>query len=558
MRPDVLTEKSYQSHQTAQHAYDPLLANYSTLTSLIEKRCELSKNAPFLIYRDGDTRREWSYGDFYTEVLKYAYFMQEHLGLKSGDRVAVAAHNHDQAVFTAFACWLMGYAYVPLNMTESEERINFVIENSECKALFALKEYTEKLAHVKDMLPRIQHFIQISGAKSSGWERFSDKKYKNDYNPLVDVNRETESLVVFTSGTTGKPKGVVLDHGNLLADAHAIAEWFKFDATDRAMTILPIHHVNGLILTLLTVFYSGGSTVLNRKFSASNYFNVLQEERCTFGSVVPTILSFLGETYESFNKPESLKDYFLICGAGPLTVELSQRFMEKFGIKIQHGYGLSETVVYSCYLPKDLSESEYQEMMYEHGFPSIGCAIGCNEMAIHDEEGNALAENERGEIVIRGQNIMQGYFKRPEANAEAFEFGWFRSGDEGFYLTDNRGRQFFFITGRLKELIIRGGVNYAPLEIDEILSGIKGVRIGLAVGFENNFYGEEVGAFIVKEEGASISAEDILSICSENMPRGKCPKVVVFGKEAPVTATGKYQRNKLKHLFIDHKDTQFT
>ncbi len=153
---------------------------------------------------------------------------------------------------------------------------------------------------------------------------------------------------------------------------------------------------------------------------------------------------------------------------------------------------------------------------------------------------------------------MQGYFKRPEANAEAFEFGWFRSGDEGFYLVDKKGRKFFFITGRLKELIIRGGVNYAPLEIDEVISSIEGVRIGLAVGFENNFYGEEVGAYVVKEEGASLCEEEVLKICSDNMPRGKCPKVVIFGEEAPVTATGKYQRNKLKPLFTEYKDIQFT
>ncbi len=557
MRPAVLTELSYQAHQTGDAGYVPLLSKYHSLTEMIKERVALSSEDTFLIYRDGEKRREWSYQGFYNEVLKRAHYMSESLGLSPGSRVAVAAHNHDETVFLAFACWLMGYVYVPLNMTESEERIQFVTENAECSVVFALKDYTSFFDKLKPLLPDVKHFIQMSGEAAQGWESFTEGDIGH-WQPKLVPERESESLIVFTSGTTGKPKGVVLDHGNLLADAHAITEWFNFSPSDRAMTILPIHHVNGLILTLLTVFYFGGSTVLNRKFSASNYFKVLEEEKCTFGSVVPTILSFLGETYDTFSKPESMKDYFLICGAGPLTVELAHRFMDKFNIKIQHGYGLSETVVYSCYLPKDLSDDEYQEMMHDHGFPSIGCAIGCNEMDIHDEEGRSLAEGERGEIVIRGQNIMQGYFKRPEANAEAFEFGWFRSGDEGFYLVDKKGRKFFFITGRLKELIIRGGVNYAPLEIDEVISSIEGVRIGLAVGFENNFYGEEVGAYVVKEEGASLCEEEVLKICSENMPRGKCPKVVIFGEEAPVTATGKYQRNKLKPLFTEYKDIQFT
>ena len=557
MRPAVLTEQSYKAHQTGHLAYSPLRSHYTHLKDLIQKRVVSSAKDTFLVYRDGDIRREWTYEAFYSEIVKRACFMKESLGLSAGSRIAVAAHNHDETVFLAFACWLMGYVYVPLNMTESEERIQFVTENAECSAVFALEDYTEYFTPFKSSLVHAKHFVQMNGNLEDGWISFAHEEISG-WEPSEKIIRESESLIVFTSGTTGKPKGVVLDHGNLLADAHAIAEWFDFSPSDKAMTILPIHHVNGLILTLLTVFYFGGSTVLNRKFSASNYFKVLEEEQCTFGSVVPTILSFLGESYESYQKPASLKDYFLICGAGPLTVELAQRFMDKFSIKIQHGYGLSETAVYSCYLPADLSDQEYYEMMNDHGFPSIGCAIHCNEMDIHDEEGTSLAEGERGEIVIRGQNIMQGYFKRPDANHEAFEFGWFRSGDEGFYLTDKKGRKFFFITGRLKELIIRGGVNYAPLEIDEVLSSIDGVRVGLAVGFENNFYGEEVGAYIVQEEGAELCEQDVLDACSEHMPSGKCPKVVVFGEEIPVTATGKYQRNKLKHLFSDYKDTQFS
>ena len=139
---------------------------------------------------------------------------------------------------------------------------------------------------------------------------------------------------------------------------------------------------------------------------------------------------------------------------------------------------------------------------------------------------------------------------------EAFEFGWFRSGDEGFYKLDKQGRKFFFITGRLKELIIRGGVNYSPLEIDEVINNIDGVKVGMAVGFENNMYGEEVGAYVVSDKDSNITEADILKACEE-LPFGKRPKVVIIGRDLPVTSTGKYQRNKLKPLFTKWKDTQF-
>jgi long-chain acyl-CoA synthetase len=194
--------------------------------------------------------------------------------------------------------------------------------------------------------------------------------------------------------------------------------------------------------------------------------------------------------------------------------------------------------------------------MQDYGFPSIGVAIAANDMAIHDEHGMALGAMERGEIVIRGANVMREYFQNPEANEKTFAYGWFRSGDEGFFDRDADGREYFFITGRLKELIIRGGVNLAPLEIDEVLARAPGVKAGICVGFENDFYGEEVGALVIPES-PDTSKEDILEHCFAAMPFSKAPKVVIFTDALPVTSTGKYQRNSVKHLFAAWKTAQF-
>jgi long-chain acyl-CoA synthetase len=272
---------------------------------------------------------------------------------------------------------------------------------------------------------------------------------------------------------------------------------------------------------------------------------------------VPTVLAFLCERHDDLTPYDLSRFRHIICGAGPLTTELAHRFHDAFGVRVVHGYGLSETTCYSCFLPIDLDEAAYRHWMMECGFPAIGCPISANEMAIHDAQGNALPPDARGEIVIRGHNVMRCYYKRPDANRDTFAHGWFRSGDEGFYRTGADGRPYFFITGRIKELIIRGGINYSPFDIDEVLSAIPGVKAAMAVGFENNFYGEEVGAYVQLEEGASLTEEEILRACRQKLPFAKSPKVAVFGDTFPVTSTGKYQRSKLKPLFAPWKDAEF-
>ncbi len=337
------------------------------------------------------------------------------------------------------------------------------------------------------------------------------------------------------------------------------------------MNVLPIHHVNGIIVTLITPLYIGGSVVLNRQYQSSTFWARIAQEMVNVVSVVPTLLQFsceFAEHQQAAGKSiwgegvsrEQLEPFrHVICGAGTLAVALAKRFEDQFGFPVLHGYGLSETTCYSCYLPIDLDWASHQNWMQHYGYPSIGCPINGNEMAIFDSAGSGqqLGPGERGEICIRGHNVMKYYYQRPDANRETFKFGWFRSGDEGFYELDDRGRQFFFITGRLKELINRGGVKFSPFDIEEVLLGIPGVKVGLAVAFENDYYGEEVGAYIVLDEGTALTEATVLANCREHMSFEKSPKVVVFGTDIPVTTTGKYQRLKLRDRFSQWKSIQF-
>jgi long-chain acyl-CoA synthetase len=323
------------------------------------------------------------------------------------------------------------------------------------------------------------------------------------------------------------------------------------------MCVLPIHHVNGTVVTLMTPLYAGASVVLNRRFSATRFWRRVADEKVAIVSVVPTLLHFLFEKNEDASVARAAKFRHFICGAGPLTVDLATRFEDRFAARVVHGYGLSETTCYSCFLPVDLAAESHRRWMRDRGFPSIGVPIPPNEMAVHDESGRALAAGSRGELVIRGHNVMLAYDRNPEANRTTFANGWFRSGDEGFFERGEDGRPYFFITGRLKELIARGGVKFSPLEIDEVLNRIPGVRRGVAVGFENDAYGEEVGAVVEPAEEGGVTEEAVLRFCEGNLPFHKRPKVVRLSRDLPFTSTGKIQRGKLKPLFAPFRATQF-
>lgn len=550
----TLAEKIYAAQTVRGLAPESYSLPYHSIGELLAYQERTNGDKTFLIYYDDHNHRtEYSYRDFIGTVRKVAALLHS-LGLKRGDRIATAAHNHPDTIAQYFAAWLMGLCVVPLNMSEDDERLRYILSNSNVKTLFCREEYVQRVSGLLTAdVVMVRVFDNI--ATEDGLHDMC--KGLPPYTPPETASQlDDECFIVYTSGTTGHPKGVVLTQRNILADSEAIAQWHGIDASTRLMCVLPVHHVNGTIVTHTTPMLAGASTVLNRKFQTEHFFKRVEAEGVHIVSVVPTLLAFLLEANKTVAQtvPDTLR--YLVCGAGPLTCSLAGQFESAFGLRILHGYGLSETTCYSCYLPTDLSTEEHRHWMQDYGFPSIGVPVAANEMAIHDDNGNALAEMERGEIVIRGANVMKEYYQNPEANEKTFAHGWFRSGDEGFFKRDAAGREYFFITGRLKELIIRGGVNLAPLEIDEVLAQAPGVKAGICVGFENDFYGEEVGALVIPDSPQA-SKDAILEYCFAAMPFSKAPKVVVFADTLPVTSTGKYQRNSVKHLFAEWKAAQF-
>ncbi|MCS6835226.1 MAG: acyl--CoA ligase [Anaerolineae bacterium] len=572
---------------------------FRNIRDCLALHAKTSGRRPYLIYYDErGQRQELTYGEFTARVHQVANLLYDDLGLRRGDRVAVIGHNHPDVVLIYFACWVVGCAVAPQNVAEEDARIAYIIRNCEAKVAFVLGDYMERAERIlrggdgsEGQLgaPNVQGVIQVGGEPREGVVQFyevvrsrptsylgDDSGAKDADMSVLEANPNTptledDALIVYTSGTTGAPKGVLLSQYNLLIDAKGITEWQAISGGQRLMCVLPIHHVNGIVVTLVSPLYVGASVVLERRFSVHNFWLRIVQERVHVVSVVPTLLQFLLEASDDalrqgdtvfgggINRLDLAHFRHIICGAGTLPVQLARTFEERFAYPILHGYGLSETTCYSCFLPITLSWTEHQRWLLDHDYPSIGVAIAPNEMAIFsaDGSGQRLGPGERGEICMRGHNVMQGYYKRPEANAETFKFGWFRSGDEGFYLEDDRGRQFFFISGRIKELINRGGVKFSPFDIEETILRLEGVKVALAVGFENDYYGEEVGAYVVLREGALLTAQDVIDHCRRTMTFEKSPKVVIFGTDVPVTTTGKYQRLKLRDLFAEYKGVQF-
>ncbi len=546
--PQELLDKMAQAH----HCDTPLEPlPYSGIAALLQERED--DRQPWLIWYDvAGNRQELRYYEFVALVRRCVSFLKDS-GIGPGSRVATVSHNHWHTVVHYFACWALGATVVPINLGEEDDRIGYILRFAEVEFAFVREAYVSRFSAILEHAELASHIrLAVCDESRPGF----DLDYRDE--PLQKrFSHNDGSLIVFTSGTTGNPKAVLLTQAIMMEDARSLMEWHRLGWDDRMMCVLPIHHVNGTILTLLTPFYTGSSTVLNQKFQTEAFFDRIAREQVRMVSVVPTLLQYLMHQWPA-GLPMSIPHFkYIICSAGPLTVNTAQKFTDTFGIRIVHGYGLSETTCYSSFMPVDLPVEEHRRWMHDYGYPSIGLALPVNDMDIHDGEGRSLGEGERGEIVARGPNVMQEYYKNEAANASTFAWGWFRSGDEGFWKADAEGRKYFFITGRLKELIIRGGINYAPLEIDEVINRAPGVQAGIAVGFENDWYGEEIGAYVQPLEGSEPDADAILAYCRSHLPFSKSPKVVVFGDQIPVTSTGKYQRLKIAGLFAAWKETQF-
>ncbi len=547
----------------------PWRAPYRHLGALLAARAAEHGSAPFLTYCDEDLglERRQSYAET-ARAAGCAAAQLRALGIERGDRVAILSGNLDHAIGLYLAIWSLGACLVPINAAETEERKAFILEDARARVLFARRGFREearRLAHrrgIRLVLHAASDAELAGAAEEPCYPRDAAALEPEPLDRPEVLAPESEAVLVYTSGTTGAPKGVVLDQQNVLASAAAMVAWHGWTSRTRMLCVLPIHHVTGMIVSHVSSLYAGGSCVLQARFQSETFWRRIARERITSVSVVPTLLEFLLDASAAEARtPAADTLESVLCGAGPLRPETALAFEARFGVPVIHGYGLSETTAYNCQLPLDLSTAERRAWLGDHGFPSIGGALAHQELANLRGDGSEAEAGERGEICIRGDVVSRGYYQRDEANLHVFRAGWFHSGDEGFFLRDARGRRFFFISGRLKELIIRGGVNYSPLEIDRVLNGHPSVQYALAFPFESRYYGEEVAAYVVRRMGVDTTEDEILAWCRERLDFARAPKVVIFGEDVPYTSTGKAKRielsRRLAGALARYRDVQF-
>ncbi len=497
------------------------------LPTLLAQRVSVAPDKLFLFSQiDG---RRFTYAEFQMAVNRAATMLLTK-GIKKGDAVSLLLPNSVEYVIAYFACWKIGAVAGPVNSLLKAQEISYVISNSEAKALLINSEYLPLVDSVSSELPNLKTVITFDN------EAEVTRQFPQGELALTsEVNLDDEAIIIYTSGTTGKPKGCLLTHGNVIANAKQISEWLGFTEADRLLTVMPLFHMNAVSVTTMAALYAGGSTVVTPRFSASRFWQIISDYQITsFGSVA-TMLSMLLSNYpEGVHeglKTEQLR--FAMCGSAPVPAEVMKRFEETFHCLVVEGYGLSESTCRSTFNPPD----------QRRRVGSCGLPIG-NEMSVVDEQGREVADGEHGEIVLRGDNILKGYYKNPEATAVAFRNGWFHTGDIGYRDSDG----FYYVVDRKSDMIIRGGENIYPREIDEILYEHPAVTAAAVVGVPDNLYGEEVAAFVVLKDGITASEEELIEFCKSRLADYKCPKTVRFVKDIPKGPTGKLLKRELVRI----------
>jgi long-chain acyl-CoA synthetase len=503
---------------------------FQNIDALLTARVAQTPDKEFL-FSEADGRK-FSYLEFQEAVIRTAAMLTSR-GIGNGDVVSLLMPNSVEYIIGYFACWRLGALAGPVNSLLKEHEIEFVMNNSEAKAILVHSEFQPVIEKIRTQLPHLKAIINFDDEAEATRAGYAGLRPAGTPEACVPGD---DAIIIYTSGTTGKPKGCLLTHGNIIANAQQISEWLTFTENDRLLTIMPLFHMNAVSVTTMSALYAGGSTVVSPKFSGSKFWHIISDYQITsFGSVA-TMLSMLLNKYAD-GVPQGLKTdqlRFAMCGSAPVPAEVMKKFEETFNCPVIEGYGLSESTCRSTFNPPDQRRRA----------GSCGLPIG-NEMKVVDDDDHDVPDGELGEIVLRGENILKGYFKNPEATEHAFRGGWFHTNDIGYRDRDG----FFYIVDRKSDMIIRAGENIYPREIDEVLYQHPAVAAAATIGIPDQLYGEEVAAFIVLKDGMNVSEEELIDHCKSELADYKCPKSIRIVKDIPKGPTGKLLKRELTRLY---------
>jgi acyl-CoA synthetase (AMP-forming)/AMP-acid ligase II len=416
-----------------------------------------------------------------------------------------------------FAAWRLGAAVTPVNPALTGQEARYQIDDAGAHVVVADGASAAKL--------------EGGGYGIVPVEDVTSPARSPEPEPVpVQAGPGTLALLIYTSGTTGRPKGVMLDHANVLATAELIVAWFEMTEETRSLLVLPLFHVNGVMVSVVSPLLAGGTTYIAERFDAATFWTTVQRARPTFFSAVPTIYALLVSQPGEQADTKNLR--YVICGAAPMPRELIGEFEQRFGVPVVEGYGLSECTVVCTANPV-------------HGVRkagSVGLALPGVEVGVVDPAGQLLPAGQAGEVVVRGPNVMRGYLGRPAESAEVLRGGWLHTGDVGRF--DDAG--YLTLVDRVKDLIIRGGENIYPKEIEDVLYAHPAVLEAAVVGRPDAVFGEQPVAFVALRPGRSAVPDELIEHCLGSLARYKVPREVYLETVLPKNAIGKIAKPTLR------------
>lgn len=488
-----------------------------TVRSLLDKRAQQTPHAPFIMGENGDVYS-------FSQTQRVAQVIASNIskkGVCAGQSVAYAAENGVNTALTILGTLYGGYLATAINLIAGQDTISYVLAHSGTKLVLldtAARSLIETACATLDSPPEL---LTIDKSLLHG-----------DVSTLAVVEPSQDGMLMYTSGTTGRPKGVVLTHKNLLAGGANAAHAHALSAQDRALCVLPLYHINGLCVTLLGPMVSGGSVIIPSRFSVSQFWNTAVNNGASWVSLVPTQISYLlhEESNRALLTHHQLR--FARSASAPLSPDVQIAFEKTFDLPIIETMGLTETAA-------QILSNPLPPATRKMGSPGI--AFG-NEVIIADPFGQELPRGEEGEVLVRGSNVMRMYLQDERVTADTINSdGWLCTGDLGRMDEDG----YVFITGRLKELIIKGGENIAPREIDEVLYSRSEVIEAAAFAVQCQHYGQRVEAGVVLSINANLNEADLIAHCVQRLGVFKAPDRVHILSELPKGPSGKIQRIKL-------------
>jgi sulfoacetate-CoA ligase len=452
-----------------------------------------------------------------------------HEGIPPGSIVSFMLPNGIAAASIFLGAMYAGYIVSPVNLLAQDAQLEYTLAHSGTRLVFAAPEFVDRL---RTLFRRAKNPAPIRPTDPDRLELPQHSQAS-----LAPVDPQTPAMLMYTSGTTGQPKGVLLSHWNMVYAGRAVAQAQAMTSSDRVLSSLPLYHINGQCIATVSPVVSGGSIVMPHRFSASQWWPLVERYRPTWLNMVPTIIAYLlnGPDLTALQAAACRAIRFGRSASAPLPLEQHRAFEARFGISVIEAMGLTETASVAFANPLDPSRRKYG---------SAGLSLGV-EARVVAADGEVLGAEEQGEIEVRGESVMEGYYRDPELSARLTSAdGWLATGDLGYRDSDG----FYFITGRRKELIIKGGENIAPREIDEALLRHPAVLEAAAVGIPDPNYGQDILACIVLKPGARCDEAELRAHCLAQLGRYKTPRLLRFVAALPKGPSGKVQRLRLLEI----------